>query len=163
MNVLQWLSVGTQVSSNTSVQTVVGFEDILQIQKQNVQRFHAAAPTTNKSQIPPTDIIINTMSLTDQEILICRTTPAKEEEAALNHLLDTYQTADVRIVIYGRNSADTSVFVKQDQMRKLGFTHVYVYLGGLFEWLLLQDVYGEDAFPTTGKCVDILKYSTNTK
>ena len=156
MNVLQWLSVGTQVSSNTSVQTV-GFEDILQIQKQNVQRFHAH---NNK---PPTDIIINTMSLTDQEILICRTTPAKEEEAALNHLLDTYQTANVRIVIYGRNSADTSVFVKQDQMRKLGFTHVYVYLGGLFEWLLLQDVYGEDAFPTTGKCVDILKYSTNTK
>jgi hypothetical protein len=156
MNVLQWLSVGTQVSSNTSVQTV-GFEDILQIQKQNVQRF----PAHNNK--PPTDIIINTMSLTDQEILICRTTPAKEEEAALNHLLDTYQTANVRIVIYGRNSADTSVFVKQDQMRKLGFTHVYVYLGGLFEWLLLQDVYGEDAFPTTGKCVDILKYSTNTK
>ena len=155
MNVLQWLSVGTQVSSNTSVQTV-GFEDILQIQKQSVQRL----PAHNK---PHTDIMINTMSLTDQEILICRTTPAKEEEAALNHLLDTYQTANVRIVIYGRNSADTSVFFKQGQMRKLGFTHVYVYLGGLFEWLLLQDVYGEDAFPTTGKCMDILKYSTNTK
>lgn len=157
MNVLQWLSsVGTGVSSNTSIQHVVGFEDILQIQKQTVQRFPAAAS-------PSTDIIINTMSLTDQEILICRTTPAKEEEAALNHLLDTYQTTDVRIVIYGRNSADTSVFVKQGQIRKLGFTHVYVYLGGLFEWLLLQDVYGEDAFPTTGKCVDILKYSTNGK
>jgi len=157
MNVLQWLSVGTQVSSNTSVQTV-GFEDILQIQKQSVQRL----PAHNNNK-PHTDIMINTMSLTDQEILICRTTPAKEEETALNHLLDTYQTANVRIVIYGRNSADTSVFVKQGQMRKLGFTHVYVYLGGLFEWLLLQDVYGEDAFPTTGKCMDILKYSTNTK
>ena len=160
MNVLQWLSsVGTGATSSQQ-HTVVGFEDILEIQKQGsstIQRFGDQSP-------PATGfIMINTLSLNDQEILICRTTPAKEEEAALNHLLDTYQTANVRIVIYGRNSADTSVFVKQDQMRKLGFTHVYVYLGGLFEWLLLQDVYGEDAFPTTGKCVDILKYSTNTK
>ena len=156
MNVLQWLSsVGTGVTSNQQ-HTVVGFEDILEIQKQCsslVQRFG--------DQSPPAAgfIMINTLSLNDQEILICRTTPAKDEETVLNQLLDTYRTADVRIVVYGRNSADTSVFVKQDQIRKLGFAHVYVYLGGLFEWLLLQDIYGADAFCTTTPCRDILKYA----
>ena len=40
----------------------------------------------------------------------------------------------------------------------LGLTEVYVYPGGLFEWLLLQDIYGDDSFPTTKKELDILKY-----
>jgi len=33
-----------------------------------------------------------------------------------------------------------------------------VYPGGLFEWLLLQDIYGEDNFPTTKKEMDILRF-----
>jgi hypothetical protein len=157
MNVLQWLSsVGTGATTNQQIHTVVGFEDILEIQKQVVQRFGDQPTTTGF-------ILINTLSLNDQEILICRTTPAKDEETVLNQLLDTYRTSDVRIVVYGRNSADTSVFVKQDQIRKLGFAYVYVYLGGLFEWLLLQDVYGVDAFRTTTPCRDILKYASSVK
>jgi hypothetical protein len=157
MNVLQWLSsVGTGATTNQQIHTVVGFEDILEIQKQVVQRFGDRPPAAGF-------ILINTLSLNDQEILICRTTPAKDEETVLNQLLDTYRTSDVRIVVYGRNSADTSVFVKQDQIRKLGFAHVYVYLGGLFEWLLLQDVYGVDAFRTTTPCRDILKYASSVK
>ena len=40
----------------------------------------------------------------------------------------------------------------------LGFYNVYLYNGGLFEWLLLQDIYGFDEFPTTKKELDILKY-----
>jgi hypothetical protein len=35
---------------------------------------------------------------------------------------------------------------------------LYVYIGGLFEWLLLQDIYGDEEFPTTAKIIDILKY-----
>ena len=31
-------------------------------------------------------------------------------------------------------------------------------MGGLFEWLLLQDMYGSDEFPTTNKELDVLKY-----
>ena len=38
------------------------------------------------------------------------------------------------------------------------FNHVYIYLGGLFEWLCLQDIYGENAFPTTTHEIDLLKY-----
>jgi len=40
----------------------------------------------------------------------------------------------------------------------LGFTNVYVYPGGIFEWLLLQDIYGENEFPTTKIEIDILKF-----
>jgi len=35
---------------------------------------------------------------------------------------------------------------------------VAMYCGGLFEWMLLQDVYGSVEFPTTGREVDILKF-----
>ena len=43
---------------------------------------------------------------------------------------------------------------------ELGFHNVFIYPGGIFEWLLLQDVYGDedDAFPTTVKELDILRY-----
>ena len=33
-----------------------------------------------------------------------------------------------------------------------------LYIGGLFEWLLLQDIYGDDEFKTTKKELDILKF-----
>jgi hypothetical protein len=40
----------------------------------------------------------------------------------------------------------------------LGFENVYIYRGGMFEWLLLQDIYGFDEFQTTSKITDLLKY-----
>jgi len=153
MNVLQWLISGggkaaIQHSASVPFQ-ILGFEDILEIQKQLGQGSGSGSGSY---------IMINTMSLTDQEILICRTTSAKDEESILNELLDAYHTDKVRIVIYGRNSGDVSVFVKYDQIKKLGFTNVSIYLGGLFEWLLLQDIYGADTFQTTVKCSDMLKF-----
>ena len=56
------------------------------------------------------------------------------------------------------NAADESLGNKYNQLTKLGFSNTYVYVGGLFEWLLLQDIYGFDSFPTTKKELDILKY-----
>jgi hypothetical protein len=47
---------------------------------------------------------------------------------------------------------------KQMQLKKMGFRNVFVYLGGLFEWLLLQDIYGKLEFPTTSKQTDLLQY-----
>jgi hypothetical protein len=35
---------------------------------------------------------------------------------------------------------------------------VFVYPGGLFEWLMLQDIYGQNDFPTTKKELDILRF-----
>ena len=64
----------------------------------------------------------------------------------------------INIVIYGENCTDSKVIEKYNQLYKLGLTNLYVYIGGLFEWLLLQDIYGDEEFPTTSKIVDILKY-----
>ena len=55
------------------------------------------------------------------------------------------------------NACDEGIVSKYNQLIKLGF-NVYVYPGGLFEWLLLQDIYGDDSFPTTKKEVDILQF-----
>jgi hypothetical protein len=63
-----------------------------------------------------------------------------------------------RIVIYGLNASDETIVTKYNQLTSLGFYNVYVYPGGLFEWLLLQDIYGFDTFQTTKKELDILKY-----
>ena len=47
---------------------------------------------------------------------------------------------------------------KYKQLLSLGFTNVSIYIGGMFEWLLLQEIYGEAPFPTTCHELDLLKY-----
>jgi hypothetical protein len=67
------------------------------------------------------------------------------------------------IVLYGKNSSDYSVLEKKNkQLISLGFK-VLIYLGGLFEWVLLQDIYGADQFPTSKRNLDILKYRPRSK
>ena len=80
-------------------------------------------------------------------------------------LINKYIRANksVKIIIYGRNSNDETIYKKYNQLFGLGFTNVYVYIGGLFEWLLLQDIYGTDEFPTTTIQRDILKYKPSQK
>ena len=65
---------------------------------------------------------------------------------------------EINIIIYGKNSNDETIYKKYKQLQELGFTNIYVYPGGLFEWLLLQDIYGTEDFPTTTKELDILKF-----
>ena len=64
----------------------------------------------------------------------------------------------MRIIIYGKNCNDEKIYKKYQQLLSLGFYNVFVYPGGLFEWLLLQDIYGTEEFPTTSKQLDVLKY-----
>ena len=64
----------------------------------------------------------------------------------------------INIIIYGANSNDEKIYKKTQQLNSLGFFNVYVYVGGLFEWLLLQDIYGDKEFPTTSKQLDLLKF-----
>ena len=101
-------------------------------------------------------IIINTIDPSMQECLITRTILAKDETMLLNKLINT--NLQTRIVIYGVNATDDKIVKKYNQLLTLGFTNVLVYPGGMFEWLLLQDTYGSDQFPTTKKELDILKY-----
>lgn len=103
-------------------------------------------------------IIINTLMTNEQDLLIQGTLPYDREETAINEQISNYRAPDLPVIIYGRNCSDDSVCLKREQLNKLGVKHVYVYMGGLFEWVLLQDIYGYDEFPTTSKCDDLLRY-----
>ena len=102
------------------------------------------------------NIIINTMQEDEQECLITGTINIKEEVEFLNNCLKTKK--EIEIIIYGKNSSDKTVLTKYNQLNSLGFTNVGIYIGGMFEWLLLQDIYGNEHFSTTTKEIDILKY-----
>lgn len=103
-------------------------------------------------------IIINTLDPQIQNCLIYNTMPIEKEEEIINSIIK--KSRNKNIVIYGRNSNDDKVYKKYEQLISLGFTNVYLYVGGMFEWLLLQDIYGNELFPTTSKELDILKYKS---
>jgi len=110
---------------------------------------------------PEIYLLINTMTELEQDCLILNTVPASKEESIINHHM--YSSKRIRIILYGRNSSDDKVYKKYDQLVKLGFSNVFIYLGGMFEWLMLQDIYGYDEFPTTIKQLDFLKYKPPTR
>jgi hypothetical protein len=101
-------------------------------------------------------IIINTLPEQEQSILIYRTVPIASEISQVENAIKLKNN----IIIYGKNSNDESIYVKYNQISKLGGL-AYIYVGGLFEWLLLQDIYGPDMFKTTSKTLDILKFKPN--
>ena len=102
--------------------------------------------------------LINTLPPGMQSCLIPGTLPIDEEEARMNAMLSEPQGKDREIIVYGKNANDDTVVKKYQQLTNLGFKNVRVYPGGMFEWLLLQDIYGAASFPTTCKELDILKY-----
>lgn len=105
-----------------------------------------------------TYIIINTLPADNQDCLITHTLPLDMEERIMNEMLQQYTYNEKQIIIYGKHSTDPTVETKYKQLKTLGFSRVFVYVGGLFEWVLLQDIYGIDEFPTTKRIVDILRY-----
>jgi hypothetical protein len=102
-------------------------------------------------------MIINTLAIMEQECVIKGTMQYDKEEHIINKCMETNDKEGI-IIIYGKNSADYTVYEKYNQLTKHGFYNVHIYSGGLFEWLLLQDIYGYQEFPTMGKCQDMLKY-----
>jgi rhodanese-related sulfurtransferase len=110
---------------------------------------------------PEIYLLMNTLPLSEQNCLISNTLTPQKEEALMNRYLNSNK--NIRIIIYGRNSNDETIYKKYGQLTNLGFTNVYLYLGGLFEWLMLQDIYGFDDFPTTNRQLDILKYKPGQK
>jgi rhodanese-related sulfurtransferase len=103
-------------------------------------------------------LIINTLENTSeaQYCILPGTVSYANEEKIINNYLN--ENKQIRIIIYGKNVNDISIYKKYTQLVELGFENVYVYPGGMFEWLLLQDIYGDDLFKTTAKELDILKY-----
>jgi len=100
--------------------------------------------------------LINTLPESEQQCLILNTININQEETLINHHLKTNKY--IKIAIYGKNNVDETIFKKQQQLLTLGFTNIFVYVGGIFEWLILQDIYGAKEFPTTKKELDFLKY-----
>ena len=100
-------------------------------------------------------LLINTLDIKDQCCLIKETIDIDREVTIIN---DHLNNKKIRIIIYGRNANDESIVKKYQQFLTLGFTQIYIYPGGLFEWLCLQDIYGYEKFPTRGKLLDILKF-----
>ena len=109
---------------------------------------------------PEIYLLINTLSEMDQGCLILNTVNVHQEEILVNKHM---QNKSVRIIIYGRNSNDEKIYKKYQQLTGLGFMNVYIYLGGMFEWLMLQDIYGFDEFPTNTRQLDFLKYKPAQK
>jgi len=101
-------------------------------------------------------IIINVLPTSQQTCLIKNTLSINSEVKIMNELLKTNKS--VNIIVYGKNPSDINVKKKQKQLISLGFYNVFIYMGGLFEWLLLQDIYGKDEFPTTSEELDLLKF-----
>lgn len=104
-------------------------------------------------------LLINTLDINNQKCLIKNTILPEKEVKLLNNYIKTNK--NYKIVIYGMNSCDNTLNTKCEQLNQLGFINIYVYPGGLFEWLLLQDIYGEELFPTTSTEIDHLKYKGN--
>jgi hypothetical protein len=102
-------------------------------------------------------ILINTLPISEQSYLIQNTVTSQTEESIINESLNNY--SEHYIIIYGKNSTDLSIETKYCQLRNLGFSEdkLFIYYGGLFEWSLLQDIYG-DTFKTTSIQNDLLKF-----
>ena len=99
-------------------------------------------------------ILINTLPHNEQNCLISGTIKYSDEESIINANLNK----NLGIIIYGKNTNENNLLDKYSQLLDLGFTRVFIYPGGLFEWLLLQDIYGIEEFPTTSSDLDIIKY-----
>lgn len=107
--------------------------------------------------------IINSMPSCSQDCLIKGTVSYLVEEKLINDLLASYSSSKKTIIIYGLNSHDDSAETKYKQLVSLGLgENIYIYSGGFFEWTLLQDIYGQDQFPTTSRVVDLLRFQTLT-
>lgn len=119
--------------------TNIGFEDVINAINNNLF------------------LIINTLPIDKQNCLIKNTIPIEKEEIVINELINNYDY-DKPIIIYGINNTDDSVIKKYNQLINIGFKKIFIYLGGMFEWLLLQDVYGKDEFKTNIYTKDILFY-----
>ena len=128
---------------NTTSIRKVNYEDVQVLQKKTIK-----------------GILINTLNADFQSCLINGTITIIHEEKIINELI--VSNPDIYVVVYGKNSNDESIYKKYKQLSDLGFSNVRLYIGGLFEWLLLQDIYGNDDFKTTIDEIDILKYKASS-
>ena len=132
-----------KMGNQVSLVPKVSYEDIQMVVYRNQ---HAAYSS----------LIINTLPEKLQHCLIKTTVDFRHEEQIINECLSA--NPNIMIIVYGKNSNDITILHKYEQLTKLGFVNVYIYTGGLFEWLLLHEIYGKDLFKITKYDRDHLKY-----
>jgi len=108
------------------------------------------------THVPHTTLIINTLPPSLQHCLIKTTVDIRYEEQIVNTMNN--KNPDIMIIVYGKNSNDITILHKYEQLVKIGFTNVHIYTGGIFEWMLLHEIYGKDLFKITRYEIDILRY-----
>ena len=110
-------------------------------------------------------LLINTLTSQEQTVLIKGTVNINDEENVINEILSNYMVPDKPVILYGKNCCDNSVETKFEQIQNLGIKEVSIYYGGLFEWLLLSELYGNEEFPLTtdGAKLDIQKFRPESK
>lgn len=106
--------------------------------------------------------IISTLPIDSQSCLIYGTLSINAEESMFNDLIEK-RTFDKDIIIYGRNHSDITVTQKYKYLKSIGFYNIHIYAGGIFEWLILQDIYGEEIIKTTSKCIDFLNFKPDKR
>jgi hypothetical protein len=131
------------MGNQVSLVPKVSYEDIQMIVYRN-------------THVPHTTLLINTLPTTLQHCLIKTTIDIRFEETVINNYL--IKNRNVMIIVYGKNSNDITILHKYEQLVKLGFTNVHIYTGGIFEWMLLHEIYGKDLFKITRYEIDILRY-----
>ena len=126
----------------------------------NIQTINKISFEDMKFCILNKNLIISVIDKKDEYCLIKGTTTSIHEEGVIN---DLYQNNNFNemCIIYGYNSNDMNVANKYKQLLEMGFKNVHIYTGGLFEWLLLQDIYGNKHFETTSYEINHLKYKPN--
>lgn len=107
-------------------------------------------------------LLINTLPNSEQGFLIANTIPYDKEVSIIEKYVKL--CPQTKIVVYGKNCNDETIYNKYNQLVSIGFPNVYLYTGGLFEWSLLQDIYGTELFQTSSAPdKDILKYKSGKK
>lgn len=128
-----------------SQQRRVGFDDVLLALQQ-----------------PEKYMLINTLPVHEQSCLIRSTVSIADEESLMNQCITSYKHHSQTVIIYGKNCADVTVDRKYQQLVNLGFREVFVYAGGMLEWMLLQDAFGKEEFPTTSVLLDLLRFQATS-
>ena len=131
------------MGNQVSLVPKVSYEDIQMVVYRNMHVQHST-------------LIINTLPPSLQHCLIKTTLDIRFEERIVNTFIQN--KPDIMIIVYGKNSNDITILHKYEQLVKLGFTNVHIYTGGIFEWMLLHEIYGKDLFKITKYEIDILRY-----
>tara|TARA_B100001142_G_C14281093_1_gene634946 strand:+ start:562 stop:948 length:387 start_codon:yes stop_codon:yes gene_type:complete len=123
---------------------------------QSIPTFHFESIQKSIQKNDSNLLLINTLSKTEQQCLILNTLSIAEEEKEINQRIR--ERKKTKVVIYGKNCNDKSIFEKYLQLSKFPIFECFIYVGGLFEWITLQEIYGSGLFPTDGNERELLKY-----